>query len=177
MDIQLSSEKGSYRKGEPIVFHLSVKNRSEQDIPVLVRLYDWADLKRMEDRYLERRNELLRLAAEKNPPQFVVEDLEKITNLAAEYRAIGGVQPLGELESVGAEGTAGKYDLCGLDCGTFLKNGRMPAGEMAKSSFRIQAPSVSGTYRFSWRLASPKKARGWEPGTFTSNAVTVQIVD
>lgn len=177
LDIQLSLEKGTYRKGEIMVFHLSVENRSEQDVPVLVRLYDWADLKTLEDNYLERQSELLRRAAEKNPPEFVMRKLENLRNLAADYRAGGGVQPLGELESFGAEGVAGKYDVNGLGCGTFLKSGRMPSGEKAESSLRIPAPSVPGTYRFSWRLASPGKVRGWEPGKAVSKAVTVEVVE
>jgi hypothetical protein len=177
MDIQLSSEKGTYRKGESIVFHLSVKNRSEQDVPVLVRLYDWADLKRMEDNYLKRRSELQRLAAEKDPPKSVTRKLENLRNLAADYRAEGGVRPLGELEVSSAPGAQSKYDVDGLDCGTFLKSGRMPAGEKVNSSFCIPAPMVPGTYNFSWRLVSASKGSVWERGKAVSNAVTVQIVD
>lgn len=174
LHVTLTSDKAVYHLGEKILFKLTIENSSPAPLKVLVRSFNWVDLARMDDDYKKYQERA------EHDPRWA--KLAAHPNLADKLRAEGLPRPLGTLETL--QDTASRdmhgFDVDGLDCGTGLKNGLMPAGAKAKATFSI-GPRVTwgpaGVYRFVWRAASPRreKAAPHEELYAASNPVEITL--
>ena len=177
--VVLTAEKAVYRLGEAITFNVTITNSSPDPVKVLVRLYDWEDLAKMDAKFNEARERA------KIDPRWA--DMVPPENLAGKARSEGQPHPLGDVGCVNlngpktGSGVAG-FDIDSTSCGTFQKNGMMPAGTECKYKFTIGPKTrwgPPGTYRYVWRAAQPLKKKNQPVGKLNaiSNPVDITLTE
>ncbi len=171
----ISSQKKSYKAGEPFVIDVWVENKSDKPINVAVHGFSWDKLAEWDERA-----EMEKQIATGNAGGGVKEAPTRWRKTRASVLARGGVRPLGSFQATDAESRQ-EYDadLLSLWCGTGVQNALMPPGAIACHGYLIdnrRYPCLDkpGTFEFAFTVVA-MDGEGYVPITM-SNSLRIRIL-